>query len=206
MTRWEPDARGRMQRAALDLYAERGFDETTVHDIAQRAGVTERTFFRHFSDKREVLFDGSHELEQVVVRGLEESPSSVPLEMVADGFAAAAPFFDERREWSKKRSAVISAEGSLLERELLKLSTMGAAITEALRGRGVGDRDAELAGDLGVAAFGCAFQRWIDGDYAAVAGDGAGFAECLRDTFRDVSGVLRACDQVAAPQVENAAI
>ncbi|MHA7984579.1 TetR/AcrR family transcriptional regulator [Rathayibacter sp. CAU 1779] len=203
MTRWEPDARGRMQRAALDLYAERGFDETTVQDIAARAGVTERTFFRHFADKREVLFDGSQELEQVVVRGLEESTASVPLEMVADGFAAAAPFFDERREWSTKRAAVIAADGSLLERELLKLSTMSGAITAALRRRGVADRDAELAGDLGVAAFHRSFQRWIAG------GDEEGrdsFADCLRDTFGEVSGVLRACSQVTALVAEKAAL
>lgn len=177
-----------MQRSALELYAERGFDETTVQHIAARAGVTERTFFRHFADKREVLFDGSHEFEQVVIHGIEESTAAVALDMVADGLAATGAFFDERREWSKKRATVIAAVASLHERELLKLSAMGAAIANALRGRGVVEQDAELAADLGVAVFGRAFQRWIAIDDVNSV---MGFATCVRDTFNDASNVIR---------------
>jgi AcrR family transcriptional regulator len=160
MGRWEPDARGRMRRAAIELYADRGFEQTTVADIAERAGVTERTFFRHFADKREVLFDGSGHLQDVVVAGIAAAPADAPpLEAVVAGLDAGASLFD--REHSRRRAAVIAAHPSLQERELLKMAALGAAVADALRERGVPDPAAALTADLGISVFRSAFEQWV---------------------------------------------
>src|SRR6516165_8453447 len=118
MGRWEPDSRGRLQEAALALFSERGFDQTTAAQIAARAGVTERTFFRHFADKREVLFGGSELLKERIVRGVAGAPADEgPLEAVARGLDAAASMLGEfRRDLSAQRHAVIAANPELRER------------------------------------------------------------------------------------------
>src|SRR5580658_3651572 len=127
MGRWEPDARGRLGRAALDLYGERGFDQTTVAEIAARAGLTERTFFRHFSDKREVLFSGAGALQQLLVEAVAAAPApAAPIEAVAAGLAAAGAALEQRREFARRRQAVINANAELRERELIKLATLAA--------------------------------------------------------------------------------
>src|SRR5579875_3758532 len=109
MGRWEPDAPGRLQRAALELYAEHGYEQTTVAEIAQRAGLTERTFFRHFADKREVLFHGSQELEQRMVAAVRAAPAdTAPLDATAVGLLAATAPFQERRPHSVHRQSVIA--------------------------------------------------------------------------------------------------
>jgi AcrR family transcriptional regulator len=162
MGRWEPDARGRLARCALELYSERGFEQTTVEDIAERAGVTERTFFRHFADKREVLFDGSAELQQRLVDAIASAPADLPpIEVVGRAFAEAGAMLEQRREHAQRRSAVIAANPALQERELLKLASLAAAATAALRERGVPDLAAALAGEMGVAAFKVGFDAWI---------------------------------------------
>src|SRR3984893_1528138 len=124
MGRWEPDSSGRLQEAALALYAERGFDQTTAAEIAARAGVTERTFFRHFADKREVLFGGSALLKERIVTGVAGAPATArALEAVSQGLDAAATMLGEsRRDLSQKRQAVIAANPELRERELAKLA------------------------------------------------------------------------------------
>src|SRR5438094_10312856 len=110
MGRWEPDAKGRIAKAAMELYGQRGFDQTTVADIAERAGVTERTFFRYFADKREVLFDGANQLQGFVVDAIAAAPpDQTPMEVVADAFAGTASFMEERRDFARQRSAVIAA-------------------------------------------------------------------------------------------------
>jgi AcrR family transcriptional regulator len=160
--RWEPDAEGRLMRAALELYGERGFDSTTVADIAERAGVTERTFFRYFVDKREVLFDGASRLQDLVVEAIAAAPAgAAPIDVVADAFAGAADLLEERRDFARRRAAVIAATPSLQERELLKLAGLGAAAADALRRRGVPDAVAGLAADTGVAVFRAGFERWV---------------------------------------------
>src|SRR5947209_2340652 len=160
--RWEPDAEGRLMRAALDLYGERGFDSTTVADIAERAGVTERTFFRYFADKREVLFDGASRLQDLVVQAIAAAPAgAAPIDVVADALARAADLPEERRDFARRRAAVIAATPGLQERELLKLAGLGAAAAEALRRRGVPDVAAGLAADTGVAVFRAGFERWV---------------------------------------------
>lgn len=162
MGRWEPDAKGRLERAALELYGERGFDETTVADIAERAGVTERTYFRHFSDKREVLFRGD-ELARNVADALRAAPGDLsPLDAAAVAFESTAEFFEGRRSQSRKRQDVIDAHPALRERELIKLAKMVELIGQALRDRGVPDPAAGLAAEAGTSVFKVAFARWLD--------------------------------------------
>jgi AcrR family transcriptional regulator len=166
MSRWQPDAAGRLQQAAFALYAERGYEETTVAEIAERAGLTERTFFRHFADKREVLFGGSDQLQQLIVDQVGAAPlSATPMQAIADGLAAAGTIFDaSRRPYSRQRQAVIDANPELQERELVKLASLAAALADALRRRGVQDPAAELTAEAGVAVFRVAFEHWIRDD------------------------------------------
>ncbi len=172
MSRWKPDAAGRLQQAAFELYAERGYEETTVAEIAERAGLTERTFFRHFGDKREVLFRGSGELERLIVDAVGAAPASAtPIEAVTVGIAAAGAMFDATlRPYSLQRQAVIDANPELQERETVKLASLAAALAEALRRRGVQDPAAGLTAEAGVAVFRVAFEHWVhddsDRDYA----------------------------------------
>jgi AcrR family transcriptional regulator len=162
VARWEPDAQGRLVVAALELFGERGYDQTTVADVAERAGVTERTFFRYFTDKREVLFGAGHVWEDQIIAGIEDADSSLaPLDVVTAGLVAGASLLDERRDFALRRAAVLAATPSLQERELLKMTKLAEAITLALGKRGVADFDAQLTAETGVAAFRVAFARWI---------------------------------------------
>jgi len=163
MGRWEPNARGRLERAALELYGERGFEQTTVAEIAARAGLTERTFFRHFADKREVLFSGAADLQELLVSTVAGAPESAePIAAVAAALEAAADLMQERREFAVQRSRVISANAELQERELIKLASLSAAIAGALRERGVGDPAASLTAEVAIGVFKIAFERWVD--------------------------------------------
>jgi AcrR family transcriptional regulator len=163
MGRWQPDARGRLQRAALELYGERGFEQTAVADIAERAGLTERTFFRYFADKREVLFSGSEDLLALFVDAVTNAPESLaPIDAVGEALAASAAFFDGRVEQARTRQAVIDANPSLRERELTKLASLAAAVAGALRSRGVADPAAMVTAEAGIAVFKIAFGVWVD--------------------------------------------
>jgi len=162
MGRWEPDARGRLERAALALYEERGFEHTTVAEIAARAGLTERTFFRYFTDKREVLFAGAGALQGLLVDAVADlPPSAAPIDAMAAALDAATGMFEERRDHAVQRQAVILANPELQERELIKLARLAAALADALRQRGVRDPAASLAAETGIAVFKIAFERWI---------------------------------------------
>jgi AcrR family transcriptional regulator len=162
MTRWEPNARGRLERAALELYGERGFEQTTVAEIAKRAGLTERTFFRHFADKREVLFWGAGALQELLVSTVASAPdSAAPIDAVAAAIEAAGVVLQERREYARQRQAVIAANVELQERELIKLASLAAAMAGTLRQRGVADLAASLAAEAGIAVFRIGFERWV---------------------------------------------
>jgi AcrR family transcriptional regulator len=164
MGRWEPNARGRLERAALELFIERGFEQTTVAEIARRAGLTERTFFRHFADKREVLFAGGGALQELLVQTVADAPdSTAPIDAVAAALQAAAPRFQERGDYPRQRQAVIAANPELQERELIKLAALAAAIAGALRQRGVPEPAACLTAEAGIAVFKIAFERWVSG-------------------------------------------
>jgi AcrR family transcriptional regulator len=164
MGRWEPDGRGRLEQAAMELFSERGFDGTTVSDIAERAGLTERTFFRHFADKREVLFGGAGSLQAFLVGQVEDAPeSTTPMEAVTGALMeAAAVIFEERSTFARQRQAIVAANEELREREQIKLATLGAAVADALRRRGVPDLVATLSAEAGMTAFRVAFERWTE--------------------------------------------
>jgi AcrR family transcriptional regulator len=177
MGRWAPDARGRLIRSALELYAERGFEQTTALEVAERAGVTERTFFRYFSDKREVLFEGSRNLQDVIVTTIAAAPSSTgSIDAVATAMESAASLLPNR-EYSRQRAAVIAANPSLQERELLKFATLAGAMAEALHRRGVAKLAAGLAAETGVTVFKIGFETWI-GDEST-----QDLAQCIREAL-----------------------
>lgn len=183
MTRWQPDARGRLRQAALELYGERGFDETTVAQIAARANLTERTFYRHFSDKREVVFSG--EVHRVLVTTTADAPASMTaIEAITDALLAAGAVLGERRDMTRLRQAVIAANPPLRQREQIKYAGLAEDLAEALRGRGVDPSPARLAGEAGVAVFRTAFERWIDED------EQRDFAQLVRDTLEELAAVI----------------
>ena len=146
----------------MDLYVERGYENTTVAEIADRAGVTERTFFRHFKDKREVLFGGSESLATLLADRVAAAPrGATPIAAVSEALQAAGAVIQQRGDWSKQRQAVIAANAELRERELIKLASLASALGDALRRRGVKDPAASLTAEAGVAAFKVAFERWV---------------------------------------------
>jgi AcrR family transcriptional regulator len=184
MARWEPDSRGRLEQAALALYAERGFENTTVAEIAARAGLTERTFFRHFADKREVLFWGAAMLEQLAVGAVEAAPESAsPIDAITTGLAATGPMFEERRDRARRRQRVIDANAELRERELIKLASLAAALAGALRRRGVADPAATLTAEAGIAVFKVAFARWVSDS------DTLDFQQHIRESLDELRAV-----------------
>ena len=184
MARWESGSRERLQRTALELFTSRGFEQTTAADIAAAAGLTERTFFRHFSDKREVLFAGHGVFEQVFVDGAAAvAPDAAPLEVIGAALQASASFFpDERRDYSRRRDRVLAADAGLRERELLKMATLATLLGDTLRGRGVAEPTATLAAELGVTVFRVGFAQWIaDGERRSI---GPILAELLTEMGR----------------------
>src|ERR1700741_3417455 len=151
MGRWEPNARGRLEQAAWELYRERGFDQTTVAEIAKRAGLTERTFFRYFADKREVLFYGSGMLQERLVQGIDDAPATLsPLDAIGAALIAAAEPIEEISEVSRRPQAFIAANPELRERELIKFAALSTALSGALRRRGAADLPASLAAEAGL--------------------------------------------------------
>jgi AcrR family transcriptional regulator len=187
VTRWQPNARGRLELAALELYSERGFEQTTVAEIAERAGLTERTFFRHFADKREVLFGGAVGLQELLVNAVADAPDSLaPLDAVAVGLDAAGALLQERREFASRRQSIIAANAELQERELIKLASLAAAIADVLRRRGVGDPAAGLAAEAGIAVFKIAFERWVED------ADPQSLQALMRDSLDELQAVTAA--------------
>ena len=152
----------RLQEAALALYGERGYDATTVAEIAERAGLTKRTFFRYFADKREVLFWGAELLQQRMVAAIEAAPASASaLDMIGAALDAAAAVFEEVREFAGLRYRIIASSHELRERELIKLAALAAAMARALRARGLDDTAADLAAHTGTTVMNVAFERWV---------------------------------------------
>jgi len=188
MGRWEPDSRGRLEQAAFDLFAERGFENTTVAEIAERAGLTERTFFRQYSDKREVLFAGGSEFQELVVSAIASAPASLPpIDAVAAGLDAAAALLQKRRAFARMRQAIIAANAEVRERELIKLASLSAAIADTLRGRGLADPAASLTAEVAIAVFRVAFERWLDD------GNQLGLPQIMRESLDELKA------QVGAP-------
>jgi AcrR family transcriptional regulator len=195
MVRWEPNPRGRLEQAALELYHQRGFESTTVAEIAERAGLTERTFFRHFADKREVLFSGAGALQELLVSKVHEAPAAwPPIEAIAAALVeVATALFEPRREFARQRQAIIAANAELQERELIKLASLASAVAGALRGRGVSDPAASLAAEAGIAAFKIAFEGW-----ASEAG-GRTLAQLIRESVDELKLVTAGRTAVRSP-------
>jgi AcrR family transcriptional regulator len=168
MGRWEPGARERLVMAAVDLFTEQGYDATTVAQIAQRAGVTKSTFFRHFPDKRELLVAGQETLSRLLTEGIAEAAADAsPLEAVAAGLVRASTAMGPvSREIAPRLKAAVAASAELQERDALKSVSLAAAMTAALVTRGVPDPTAALASELGVLAFKRGYAEWSDGDRA----------------------------------------
>lgn len=183
MVRWQPDSRGRLEQAAMELFTERGFEQTTAAQIAERAGLTERTFFRHFADKREMLFDGSPRLQQLFVDAVAGAPADAsPFEAVTAGLDAVAVFFVDL-EHSRGRQAIIDSDASLQERELIKMSRLSGAIAEALRARGVTEPAASVLGQAAIGVFHVAFVNWV------AAGNTRGYAELMHESLTELRAV-----------------
>jgi len=184
MGRWEPNGRGRLEQAAMELYGERGFEQTTVAEIAARAGLTERTFFRHFADKREVLFWGAGSLQDLLVTTLVATPDSTgPMDAVAAALEAAGALLQQRRDHARARQAIIAANPELQERELIKLASLASAMAETLRQRGVGEPGASLTAEAGIAVFKVAFERWV-----SQAGQ-QDLPRCIRESLDELKAV-----------------
>ena len=191
MARWEPGARERIVVAAVDLFTEQGYDDTTVAQIAERAGITKSTFFRHFPDKRELLAAGQETLSRLLAEGIAEAPvDASPLEAVAAGLARASnEMGPTNRDLGPRITAAVAASTELQERAVLKNVGMAAAMTDALVARGVSDPVAHLAAEMGVLAFKRGFAEWSEGD-RDTTGDLAPHTLAALDDLRDASTAL----------------
>ncbi|PWK90505.1 TetR family transcriptional regulator [Lentzea atacamensis] len=189
MGRWEPDARDRLVRAALDLFSEQGYENTAVAQIAERAGLTKSTYFRHFRDKREVLFGGQDEILELLAGGIAGAPASAGALVAVEAalVAIAVTFTEERRANGPRRLAVIASNDELRERDALKMTGFAAAMVDALKRRGVSELGAEVAAELGVLALRRAYSRWLEA--------GGDFAEVARRALEEVSATAAALER-----------
>jgi AcrR family transcriptional regulator len=185
--RWEHDARERLQTAALALFAERGFDAVTVPEITARAGLTTRTFFRHFADKREVLFDGADDLPDLAAAVVRDAPAELtPVEVLVQrlpDFAVTA-FEATGRDALRRRRAVIAAHAGLRERELAKMQRIGERLVAAFVERGADPLTAAVVAETGVALTRVGVARWLEAD------DDVPLAEHLRITLARLRDLL----------------
>jgi AcrR family transcriptional regulator len=189
VTRTEGDVRARLQEAALELFRERGYDRTTAAGIAARAGVTERTFFRHFPDKREVLFEGEATVRAALTTAIAEAPAGLgPLDTLFRAFRSFGPILEGKRAYAEPRHKIISATPALHERELAKIAALADVLADALMARGVADLRATLAASAGMAAFAQAASAWLDDPTI-------GLGERVDLAFRELKAMLAEGDQ-----------
>lgn len=168
MGRWDPDAEGRLKQAAFALYVERGYADVTVAEIAAAAGLTRRTFFRYFPDKREILFAGAHTFQAAVVTAVAEAPHDRALiDVLVTALAAGSAQLAVHRPYARGRRDLIASSLDLQERELAKMASLTTAVTAALYHRGATLLRARLVAHTGVAAFTTAYDRWLDDDQTA---------------------------------------
>lgn len=194
MARWQPDARGRLAAAALELFRERGFEQTTVTDIAARAGLDKRTFYRLFGDKREALFSGGKLLEEVLVKAIAETDAT-PFETVVAAYRRVADeIFADRHDLVRVRQSIIESSPELQERELRKMGSLAATVAAALRAKGIDETTAALATESGVTVFRVAFARWV----------APGCNASLTDLIAETTAELRAVTSGPAAPAPNA--
>jgi AcrR family transcriptional regulator len=183
MARWQPDARGRLAAAAMELFRERGFDQTTVTDIAARAGLDKRTFYRLFGDKREALFSGGRRMEEVAVKAVAETAAAPFATVIAAFHQVARELFVDRLDLVRMRQSIIESSPELQERELHKMRSLATAIAAALHAKGVGETTATLATESGVTVFRLAFARWV------APGSDASLTELITETAAELRAV-----------------
>jgi AcrR family transcriptional regulator len=166
VSRWAPDARERLETAALDLFVENGYEETTVAQIADRAHLNRATFFRHFADKREVLFGGEDLLAGLFGDAIRAaSPEATPTECLRAAFTAAgAAMTPRQRAKAAQRVLVLAGNAEVQERGLLKHARIARSISAALRARGADELTARLGAEVGMLAFRIAVERWLEPD------------------------------------------
>jgi AcrR family transcriptional regulator len=185
MPRSAEPVRRRLQIAALDLYRKQGYEATTAAEIAAVAGVTERTFFRHFPDKRDVLFDGQTAFRAALAKAIADVPgTAAPLAVFRQASRAVVPTLEEIRPFAQPRWELVAATPALRERELANFALLQDVSAEALMARGVPERQATLAAQVGVAALGQAIRDWMP-DPAA------DFDSLLTEAFDDLSELVR---------------
>jgi AcrR family transcriptional regulator len=189
MPRWEPQARERLRDAALELFLARGFDNVTVAQITERAGLTRRTFSRYFTDKRDVLFEDSDRLPEVVAAAVERAdPGLAPFPAM---LAALAEVGDQvGDEHAAERRAIVAASPELQERGLTKFAAVTAALAAALRQRGADPATADLLAPVGVAIFRTAFDRWT-GEQPRQRPGAASLADRIRETADELAASLQ---------------
>ena len=159
MSRWQPGSRTRMQAAALDLFLEHGYSATTTAAIAERAGVTDRTFYRHFKDKSEVLFGDEGRLTQLLVDAVTAATGSTA-DALRDALSALARDFQARRADLLRRATVIESVPDLAERELWKLRTWSQTLTDVIIERDEDSLAAHAQVEVALALFRTAFRSW----------------------------------------------
>jgi len=180
MGRWQPEALPRLQQAAMELFLENGYDKTTVEQIARRAGLTQRTFFRYFADKKEVLFAGTEQFEVQVLERLKNHVETDPLRRVCRVLElVAAAYFDTRPSEVRRRRGVIASSPELQEREGQKMLRVGDQVARVLTEAGHPSATARFAADLGILVFRSAFAQWAD------SGQGT-LAEGIREKFQEL--------------------
>jgi AcrR family transcriptional regulator len=204
MGRWEPDASGRLMRAALELFTEQGFTPTTVPQITARAGLTTRTFFRHFADKREVLFVGEQQIPRIVAEMMSTAPPELsPLKLVSTGLDQVAEHvFAGQWSWLRVRRAVVASDVGLQERELKKGAVLSQAVRAGFLARGYDDLPATLIAHFCVTVFTVSVERWLDQPAAPGAPNATGsphrpLQEFLHETLTALQAV--AADDVTVP-------
>ena len=193
MPRWDAGAETRLTRAAYELYFARGFENVTVAEIAARAGLTKRTFFRYFADKREVLFSGAPAFQDTVVRAIVDAPRGVaPIDAVVAALAAGGTGLTELGEGARGRQRIIDSSPDLQEREMIKMAALTAAIGGALQQREVPESAASLTAQAGVAIFQTAFERW-----SGQEGD-VDFSHLMHEALDELRTAIRPADGAAA--------
>jgi AcrR family transcriptional regulator len=195
MPRWDPYAEDRLREAALELFLEHGYENVTVAEITERAGLTRRSFSRYFADKRDVLFAESEQLPVVLARSVRQADDTLsPFEAllaalmdVAGGLADQAPLAAQRR-------AVVKASPELQERGRTKFAAVTDAVADALRDRGAAESEATLLAEVGVAIFRTAFERWTDQP------DHVGLPTRIREAAAELAASLGAVDFATLPR------
>jgi AcrR family transcriptional regulator len=186
MPRWKPDAQLRLETAALELFAENGYDGTTVSDIAERAGLMKRSFFRYFPDKREVLFAGSQALSGVLRDSVESSSRDEnPWETLLSALVRTGELLTANRHLSRMRRQVIAANPELREREVLKAAQIEDLLTELSEERDVDPRTARHLARLALVVYQEAFDYWLDAE-----SDDPPFCDCVTRAVEDLRDAL----------------